>query len=192
MLAYANRGRYLVAAGGSDVITIYDTQAETFWTRRIEGGVVNCLATDGDRIVATGGSDLKTRLWEVSQLGASDPRRAAGGPAEPARVRSLPSHSRRTGNWSRRGTSPRRSSCGIGRDNSSVRSATGRGQAITCVRLDQLRPDARRGSPGPGHGALGAERLEKRTSPTPCRKDGIEAAPENVMSLAFTNDHPAC
>jgi hypothetical protein len=72
MLAYANQGRYLVAAGHADTLAVYDTKAETLRTQRIDGGAITCLATDGDRLVATGGSDWKTRLWEISQLGVQN------------------------------------------------------------------------------------------------------------------------
>jgi hypothetical protein len=73
MLAYANQGRYLVAAGRADTLAVYDTKTETLRTHRIDGGAITCLATDGDRIVATGGSDWKTRLWGISQLAVQNP-----------------------------------------------------------------------------------------------------------------------
>ena len=47
-----------------------------------------------DRIVATGGSDFRTRLWDVSQLASVGAIAATpGDPGEPRRARSLPSPS---------------------------------------------------------------------------------------------------
>ena len=115
----------------------------------------------GDRIVATGGSDSRTRLWEVSQLAGSGPsprplavletsgrghfRRPLAG-REPGRDRAQFLEGQAVGS---EGTTPGRSRPAAGPDHH-LRALDRSGRMLAV------------GGPGPRHGALGSERSGPR------------------------------
>ena len=69
MLEYAREGKYLIGAGPADLVRVVDRASpDVNKSLRLEGGDITCLATDGDRTVATGGSDFRTRLWSAEAL----------------------------------------------------------------------------------------------------------------------------